>query len=106
MNLSAIKVLWRSPELGLWGIPHEMRPGQSPRDLWESRLVPDTVKQAQGWHGATMRIPGAREGWIWLGSPGWWGHLTKAEQAEIKAFLSPLRAEGRIPGNHNEWSGL
>ena len=34
MNIETIKILYReNGTLGLWGIPYDMRPGQSPGDL-------------------------------------------------------------------------
>ena len=52
MSFSSIKILFRSPDtLTLWGIPYEMRPGQSPGDLWRSNSHPDTLAQARGIYG-------------------------------------------------------
>ncbi len=52
-------VLWRQPDiLTLWGIPHDMRPGQSPADLFAAQPFP-----RHGWYGAAGRAAGPREGW-------------------------------------------
>lgn len=52
-------VLWRQPDiLTLWGIPHDMRPGQSPADLFAAAPFP-----RPGWYGAAGRAAGPREGW-------------------------------------------
>ena len=52
-------VLWRQPDtLTLWGIPHEMRPGQSPADLFAAMPFP-----RYGWYGTPGRVAGPREGW-------------------------------------------
>ena len=52
-------VLWRSPDtLTLWGIPYDMRPGQSPADLFAAAPFP-----RPGWYGAAGRAAGPREGW-------------------------------------------
>lgn len=100
-KLASIKVLYRrSDSLCLYGIPYKMREGQQPGDLWRGRTIPDTVKAAQGWYGATISAPGPREDWIWLGSPGWWGRMTGPEILLVKQWLSE-RAD--IPGNPNEW---
>lgn len=102
--LATAHVLWRQPDtLALWAIPHPMRPGQSPRDLWENRLRPDERKRAVGWHGATQVSPGPLDGWMYLGSPGWWGNLSEDEQRTVEAFLAPLRAAGCVPTHPNEW---
>ena len=78
-NLDKIKVLYRrAGTLSLWGIPHDMRPGQQPSDLEK------------------------RDNWIWLGSPGWWGYLSQEEQMLVEAFLRTQR--DNIPENPNEWT--
>lgn len=106
-KLRSIKVLFRAPEhLGLYGIPYEMRPGQSPGNLWDSTRIQDTLKQAAGWHGATLVTPGPREDWVFLGYPGWWGHVSRDEQREIEAFLEPLEKADLIPGGPYEWSQI
>src|SRR3990167_2877417 len=84
--LSTIRVLFRAPDsLALWGIPYEMNREvrQQPMDLFRA-------------HG------GALPGWIYLGSPGWWGAMTRDEQAEVTAFLA-----GRdVPCNPCEWDTI
>ena len=106
-TLATIRVLYRAPDtLALYGIPYYMRPGQSPRHLWESNSIPDTIATAQGWYGRTISSPGPRADWIWLGSPGWWGHLSEAEQKTIAAWLAPLRALDVIPSGPCEWSEI
>lgn len=104
MNLNTIRVLWRQPDLmALWGIPYAMRPGQSPRDLWIGRLVPDRTFVGYGKH---VYRPGPREGWIWLGQPGWWGNLSSEAQAAIVAFLEPLRKADLVPTGPGEWQDV
>lgn len=105
--LATVRVLWRQPDLmTLWGLPYEMRVGQSPYDLWKSTTTEDTVRSASGWHGARLPAPGPRPGWLWLGQPGWWGHLTPEERAAIEDFLAPLRAADLIPSGPCEWTAL
>lgn len=84
-NLQTVRVLYRDANCQLWGIPYLMRRdvGQQPRDLQRA---------------------GRTEGWIWLGSPGWWGHMTHAEQVETETFLA--RVKDQIPGNPFEWDEL
>lgn len=99
--LSTIRILFRAPDhLSLYGVPYDMRPGQSPGDLW--RAVRDWQPLPLG------RLGGARrpnlDDWIWLGQPGWWGSLTPERQAEIKAFLDKHREE--IPQGPYEWSRI
>lgn len=84
--LSSIRVLYRAPDtLCLYGIPYKMRPGQSPRDIWGYRDHPE-------------------HGWIWLGSCGWFGDMSKERQAEVKAFLRAHHDE--IPQWPFEWVPL
>jgi hypothetical protein len=84
LPLNTIKILFRAPDtLALYGVPYEMRPGQQPGDLWRA---------------------GRKEGWIWLGSPGWWGHLSHENQAAIKAFLA--KHSDIIPNNPYEWDRI
>lgn len=85
MNLDTIRVLYRDENLQLWGIPYEMRReiGQSPRHLAKA---------------------GNTKGWVWLGSPGWWGSLSGSDQEAVKAFLDKHR--DAVPGNWYEFSTL
>jgi len=81
-DLEGIEVLWRQPDtLSLWGIPHGMRPGQSPRDLWEAGNV---------------------SGWVWLGAPGWWGTASTFRRTGIERFMTRFDP-GAIPGGPYEW---
>lgn len=100
-TLASIRVLYRQPDtMGLWGIPYDMREGQSPRDLLPRHLSGDLTLR-KPWHREDYTPPSP---WIWLGSPGWWGHLTKEEQALISAFLAKHREN--VPGSAHEWSTL
>jgi len=66
-DLDTIRVLYRRDDsLELFGVPYKMRPGQGPKDIFRA---------------------GNAKGWVWLGGPGWWGSMTKGEQALVKAFL-------------------
>ena len=83
-ELKQIKVLYREPDtLSLWGIPYEMRVGQQPRDLWHRRY---------------------ETGWIWLGSPGWYGSMSKADIAAVKKFVA--KHKDLVPQGPAEWSSL
>jgi hypothetical protein len=83
LPLDTIKVLFRQPDaLALWGIPYDMRPSQSPKDLHAKY----------------------RKDWIFLGYPGWFGSLSQDDIREIKAFLAQHR--GNIPENPYEWTRL
>lgn len=79
-DLNSIVVLYRDDNLGLWGIPYEMRRdvGQEPRHLARA---------------------GNTKGWIYLGHPGWWGSIPRDDQARIKAFLKDVD----LPGHPHEW---
>ena len=103
--LATIQVLFRQPDtLSLWGIPYQMRPGQSPKDIWQGRTISDTLKTAQGWYGAMLPDPGPGKDWIWLGCPGWWGTMDAEKQAAVTAFLA--QHKDAIPGGPNEFCNL
>lgn len=97
--LDTIRVLYREPDtLALWGIPYEMRRdvGQAPRHLLAR-------------HRAGTLCMFGDPPWIWLGSPGWYGHLARSEQRLIRAWLAAvdvLLGEGTVPGNPHEWSEI
>lgn len=61
----------------LWAIPYLMRPGQSPADIKD------------------------RTGWVWLGSPGWWGSYNKPTQQFIENWLCVVG--DLVPTHPNEW---
>lgn len=102
-----IRVLYRQPDtMALWGIPYALRPGQSPRDLWEGRKIPDTIAAARGWYGRTISSPGPRADWVWLGQPGWYGTLSPEMIEATKLFLESLRGLAQIPEDPAEWVDL
>ena len=87
-----IVVLFRAADtMQLWGLPYRMRDevSQSPRHLWN-----------RPGYGGEYRAPGPLEDWIYLGSPGWWGHLNDEQQTAVKEFLS--RVEW-VPEGPYEW---
>lgn len=82
--LAGAKVLFRDPVgTGLWAIPYDMREGQQPGDLWRARNTKD---------------------WVWLGSPGWYGNMSKGEIEVAKAFVA--KHSGNIPREPYEWTKL
>jgi hypothetical protein len=95
IDLSTIRILWRQPDtMTLWGVPYLMREGQQPGDIWRAR-------QARGW--ARPADYGSAQvslaDWIYLGEPGWWGHMSTEDQDAAEAWLV-----GReVPGNPCEW---
>ncbi len=97
-KLESLKVLWCQPiTLGLWGIPYDMRPGQSPADLWRSH---HNWKPARpGWYGSKQI---SLSDWVCLGWPGWWGSIPKDEIEAIKTFLETHRND--IPQNPAEYT--
>ena len=101
-KLRSIRVLFRAPDtLALYGIPYDMREGQSPGDLWRGRRQPIVYDQT---YGRTEAAPGPREDWIWLGTPGWWGTMPKQEQKAVEAFLAEHKDS--IPGGPYEWDRI
>lgn len=97
-QLASIKVLFRAPEsLALYGIPYDMRPGQQPIDIWR------TARSIHARGTAPAGYTDPRNEWIWLGSPGWWGHLSAGEIAAVEAWLVERTARGEVPGNPYEW---
>lgn len=94
-RLETIRVLYREPDsLSLWGVPYEMRPGQSPRDIF-------------GWrdgHEPRYRTDKTAPEWIWLGTPGWYGSYTRPQIEEIKHWIA---VQGdKVPENPCEWCEL
>jgi hypothetical protein len=83
-KLAKVRVLYREPDsMSLWGIPYAMRTGQEPRHLREA---------------------GNTKGWLWLGCPGWYGNMAKAEQALVQDYVAQARAGGLVPEWPNEYS--
>lgn len=104
-TLATIKVIWRQPDtMALWGIPHAMRPGQQPYDLWRARQVwrapdrggPLATEFSHLWRTS----PEPKADWVWLGAPGWWGSMTAAEQALVAAWLA---RQPDLPSGPCEW---
>ena len=99
MDLDTIKVLFRAPDsLALYGIPYNMRPGQAPGDIYHAYRA--YIPPPYGTYGAKCVDI---SDWIWLGgSTGWWGSMTRDQQADVQAFLA--RQGDLVPENPNEWS--
>ena len=100
-KLQAIRVLFRAPTLALYGIPYDMREGQSPGNLWRGRRRPIVYGQT---YGRTEAAPGPQEDWIWLGSPGWYGTMPESEQRAVEAFLAEHKDS--VPGGPYEWDRI
>lgn len=76
-NIKDIKILYRQNiTMSLWGLTCRLIPGQQPSNIAN------------------------RQGWIWLGSPGWWGGMSAAEILEIKNFLASCWT---VPAHPGEW---
>lgn len=89
-SLAGVKVVFMAPDtLTLYGIPYQMRAdvGQSPRHLWDPVL-------------------GVRSEWVYLGEPGWFGHMSHEQVALAQRFIDWLRQHGALPGNPYEWSDV
>ncbi len=81
-NLATIRVVYLLPDsLTLCGVPYEMRPGQSPKDIQERY----------------------RGEWIYLGGPGWFGDMTPTERALTEGFIARMVAGDDLPVNPHEW---
>lgn len=105
MKLTDIKYLWRQPDtMALYGIPHELRPGQSPRDIVAAQW-PCRHEHATAGVDLTRCPPRKRSGevpgdWMWLGSPGWWGTMGANERAVVETFLGSC---ADVPAGPGEW---
>lgn len=72
-----VEALWRRHDgvMSLYALPAgTLRPNASPLDHWRRW-------QAEG------REP---PGWLWIGTPGWWGGISEERQEEAKVFLADL----------------
>lgn len=101
-TLKNIKVLFRTPDsLALYGIPYNMREdcGQQPGDLW--RAYRDYEPPPPGHYGSKQIDI---SDWVWLGTPGWFGHMTTEEIEVVKEFLAEHKDD--VPGNPYEWSRI
>ena len=100
-DLDKIKVLFRDKNLQLWGIPYRMRPNtnQQPADI--KRAHDEYVWPIPGSYGPKQV---SISDWVWLGSPGWWGDMSKERQAQVKEFLAAH--QDLVPQNWNEWSEI
>ena len=84
--MKEIRCLWLHPHSQvLWGIPHTMRPGQSPRDLWDAGNV---------------------SGWIHLTWIPRMGLTNSANISAIDALLARARKQDAIPAHPGEWCEL
>ena len=86
-ELGEIRVLYRRPDtMELYGIKYRMRQGcgQQPADIVD---------------GNEGRVPYE---WMYLGSPGYFGHLGDVEQEEIRRKLEEWGE--LVPTHPNEWS--
>lgn len=102
IDLSQIKVLWRQPDtMALWGIPYEMRSGQSPKDIWKSH---------HDWEPPLFGHYGSKQtdisDWVYLGNPGWWGNIPTEDYTVIQEFLDKTKEAGLLPENPGEWAVL
>lgn len=95
--LGSIRVLYRDSNLALWGIPYDMRPGQSPSDLKRAHDL--YIPPPYGTYGSKQI---SLADWIYLGSPGWYGNLSAEQISSIKSYLNGLDAT-LIPRGYNEW---
>jgi hypothetical protein len=60
-DYDSIKILFRAPNLELYGIPYLMRDGQTPKHLWESEYPYIEICGEK-----YPRIPGPQHDWICL----------------------------------------
>jgi RNA-splicing ligase RtcB len=105
-TIDSIQTVFRDHQGGgLWGLPYKMRHeiGQNPRHLWEGRRSPDPAHQPPVYIGYTISTPGPLPEWVWLGTPGWYGSMTKEEQELVNRFVDRLRSDGLLPQWPGEW---
>lgn len=89
--LDSIQVLYRDPDRGsLYGIPYEMREGQSPTDLWRGRTRQDPLHMPPTYLGYTIPDPGPREGWVWLPHTSYRAHLSEEEKCLLEEFMAEV----------------
>lgn len=97
--LATIRVLWRHPYNGsLYGIPYEMRPNQSPTDIWR--------RSARRVRAFTPKL-GIHDMWEGEEIPDDWIYLNE-RWPELKPWLAELEARdpGVTPVNAYEWSKI
>lgn len=97
-NFDSIKILWRHPYNGyLYGIPYELRPGQTPNDLFKAK-----------WPGKPMS-PGDRES-VWSGGkdsdtvPNDW--ILVREYEAGSEWWKDKKQRDLVPGQPYEWQRL
>lgn len=96
LPLETIRVLYREKGTrALFGIPREMRPGQTPEDVRREY-------ERQLYSGYPVRI--TTKDWIWLGAPGEWGDMGGPNRKAVEAFLRQ-HAE-LVPHGPSEWTTL
>jgi len=101
-NMKKIKVfaLFRAPDtMALWGVTHPLRPGQSPGDLFRAQR--DWTPPPPGTVGSSKQ---PHLGWVWLGSPGWWGSMPKERRKLVEEFAE--KHPTLIPESPFEWTDL
>lgn len=102
--LASIRVLFRRDDsLCLYGIPYDMRPGQSPGDIWRASKAyrpRASIYEMQAPHRDWT------SDWIWLGSPGWFGSMSPEAIVRVKAWLAERKAKDEIPGGPFEWNPI
>lgn len=103
-KLQSIKVLFRAPNGGLYGIPYEMRKdcGQQPRDIWRAHHEYEPPRP--GWYGSKQVDI---SDWIWLGwDGGYHGGLDIPDVELVREYLKPLKELDAIPLYSGEWTSL
>lgn len=105
-TIDGIRTVFRDASGGsLWGIPYTMNHeiNQSPRDIWNGRTMPDPMHQPPTYIGYTVPDPGPQPDWVWLGTPGWFGSMSREEIDLVKAFIERLKSADELPGWPGEW---
>lgn len=105
-----VNLFRRDDSMCLYGIPYDMKPGQQPGDIWRAIRDAPYRSPANCWR---MGLPYQAltlppDGWIWLGSPSWWGSMSKEEREEAQRFLADLErmSPGIVPQGPFEWVAL
>lgn len=101
-----IRVLWRHPYNGwLYGVPYEMRPGQSPTDIFRGKGHREPCMNFIG-DGSGRLVSGER--WVDEVVPSDWMLLSESDP-QTRAWLRAVEdrdGRGTVPCRAYEWAAI